>query len=89
LTLFLRFPAWVSGRRVHGVGVKAGPKGTVAARLMAEGRQTAAFTMRTRPARLALGQANTIRRAAAGVGPAATTTGIDQLVRQLAGRAQR
>jgi hypothetical protein len=53
---------------------------TAAARLVVDGRQTAAFTMRTRPAKPAVGHATVIRQAAAAAEPVQDTSAIDTLV---------
>lgn len=65
---------------------------TAAARLVVAGRQTPAFTLRTRPARPPVGAATAIRHAAAAAVPAQDTSGIDQVVKRLSrpdGRRQR
>jgi hypothetical protein len=56
---------------------------TAAARLVVAGRQTAAFTMRTRPPRPIVGEATAIRRTAAKRVPPQDTSAIDDLVKQL------
>jgi hypothetical protein len=59
---------------------------TAAARLVVDGRQTPAFTMRTRPPRPVIGEATAIRRAAAERVPHQDTSAVDDLVRRLSGR---
>jgi hypothetical protein len=56
---------------------------TTASRLVVAGRQTPAFTMRTRPARPIVGEATAIRQAAAQAVPAQDTSGIDEVVKRL------
>ncbi|MER7276644.1 DUF87 domain-containing protein [Dactylosporangium sp. NPDC000244] len=56
---------------------------TAAARLVVAGRQTPAFTMRTRPPKPVLGSATAIRQAAAAAVPQQDTSGIDDLVERL------
>ena len=56
---------------------------TTATRLMVGGRQTPAFTMRTRPARPVVGEATAIRQAAAAAVPVQDTSGIDEVVKRL------
>jgi len=58
---------------------------TAATRLVAAGRQTPAFTMRTRPPRPVVGEATAIRQVAAAV-PAQDTSGIDEVVKRLTKR---
>jgi hypothetical protein len=57
---------------------------TAVGRLMAGGRQTAAFTMKTRPPRPVLGHAAEIREAVAARTSIPDTSGMDDLVRRLA-----
>ncbi|MEV4539319.1 DUF87 domain-containing protein [Asanoa sp. NPDC049518] len=59
---------------------------TVAARLMVDGRQTPAFTMRTRPAKPVVGEATAIRQAAAAAVPAQDTSAVDAIVERLTRR---
>ena len=56
---------------------------TAATRLVIGGRQTPAFTMRTRPARPIVGEASLIREAAAAAVPAQDTSAIDAVVKNL------
>ncbi|TDC66915.1 DUF87 domain-containing protein [Micromonospora sp. KC207] len=56
---------------------------TAAARLVVGGRQTPAFTMRTRPPKPIVGEATAIRQAAAAAVPAQDTSAIDDLVERL------
>ncbi|MEU8048445.1 ATP-binding protein [Micromonospora haikouensis] len=56
---------------------------TAAARLIVDGRQTPAFTMRTRAPKPIVGEATAIRRAAAAAVPAQDTSAIDDLVERL------
>ncbi|MTK05192.1 ATP-binding protein [Micromonospora sp. CP22] len=56
---------------------------TAAARLLVDGRQTPAFTMRTRPPRPVVGEATAIRQAAAAAVPAQDTSAVDELVERL------
>jgi hypothetical protein len=56
---------------------------TTASRLVVTGRQTPAFTMRTRPARPVVGEATAIRRSAAATVPARDTSGLDEVVKRL------
>ncbi|MEV6931584.1 DUF87 domain-containing protein [Dactylosporangium sp. NPDC051485] len=56
---------------------------TAAARLVVNGRQTPAFTMRTRPPKPVVGEATTIRQAAAAAVPQQDTSAIDALVERL------
>ena len=59
---------------------------TAAARLVAGGRQTPAFTMRTRPPKPVVGAATVIRQAAANAVPAQDTSAIDDLVERFSSR---
>ncbi len=56
---------------------------TAAARLVVDGRQTAAFTMKTRPPRAVAGAAATIRQAANDHVKPQNTSAVDQLVKKL------
>ncbi|AEB42623.1 hypothetical protein VAB18032_07515 [Micromonospora maris AB-18-032] len=56
---------------------------TAAARLVVNGRQTPAFTMKTRPPRPVVGEATAIRQAAAAAVPAQDTSAVDELVERL------
>ena len=56
---------------------------TAATRLVVAGRQTPAFTLKTRPPKPIAGHATTIRQAAANVVPAQDMSAIDQLVSRL------
>ncbi|MEU5554264.1 DUF87 domain-containing protein [Micromonospora sp. NPDC047793] len=56
---------------------------TAAARLVVDGRQTPAFTMRTRPPRPVVGEATAIRQAAAAAVPSQDTSAVDDLVERL------
>jgi hypothetical protein len=56
---------------------------TAAARLVVDGRQTRAFTMRTRAARPVVGQAHLIRQAAAAAVPPQDISAIDEVVKRL------
>ncbi|MEV0133696.1 DUF87 domain-containing protein [Dactylosporangium sp. NPDC050688] len=56
---------------------------TAAARLVVNGRQTPAFTMRTRPPKPVVGEALTIRQTAAGAVPEQDTSAIDTLIERL------
>jgi hypothetical protein len=56
---------------------------TAAGRLLADGRQTAAFTMKTRPPRPVVGDADEIRRRVAERTPKQDTSVVDDLVREL------
>ncbi|MGV9976559.1 type IV secretory system conjugative DNA transfer family protein [Micromonospora wenchangensis] len=56
---------------------------TAAARLVVDGRQTPAFTMKTRPPRPIVGEATAIRQAAAAAVPVQDTSAIDDLVERL------
>jgi hypothetical protein len=62
---------------------------TAATRLVVNGRQTPAFTMRTRPAKPVVGEALAIRQAAATAVPAQDTSAIDELVERLTQPTQR
>ncbi|HEX8629932.1 MAG TPA: DUF87 domain-containing protein [Catenuloplanes sp.] len=62
---------------------------TAAARLVVAGRQTAAFTMKTRPARPVVGEATEIRRVAALGVPEQDTSAIDDLVKRLSAKPDR
>jgi hypothetical protein len=53
---------------------------TAASRLVVAGRQTPAFTMKTRPPKPLIGEATAIRQAAAAKVPAQDTSAIDELV---------
>ncbi|WP_374558809.1 type IV secretory system conjugative DNA transfer family protein [Micromonospora sp. RHAY321] len=55
---------------------------TAVARLVADGRQTAAFTMRTRPPKPVVGEATAIRQVAAASVPVQDTSAMDALVEQ-------
>jgi hypothetical protein len=55
---------------------------TAVARLVADGRQMPAFTMKTRPPRPVVGEATAIRQAAAAAVPAQDTTAMDDLVKR-------
>jgi hypothetical protein len=59
---------------------------TAASRLVVAGRQTPAFTMKTRPPKPLVGEATTIRRAAASKVPAQDTSAIDALVERFSTR---
>jgi hypothetical protein len=59
---------------------------TAASRLVVAGRQTPAFTMRTRPPKPVLGEATTIRQAAAEAVPAQDTSAIDELVERFSAK---
>lgn len=59
---------------------------TAATRLVVNGRQTAAFTMRTRPAAPVVGEATAIRHAAAAAVPVQDTGAIDEAVSRLSGK---
>jgi hypothetical protein len=59
---------------------------TAATRLVVAGRQTPAFTMRTRPPRPVVGEATAIRRVAAEAVPAQETSAVDEVVRRLTKR---
>jgi hypothetical protein len=56
---------------------------TATARLVVDGRQTAAFTLRTRPPKPVLGEADQIRRVAAERVPAQDTSAVDELAERL------
>ncbi|MFI6163048.1 helicase HerA domain-containing protein [Micromonospora haikouensis] len=56
---------------------------TAAARLVVDGRQTPAFTMKTRPPKPVVGEATAIRQAAAAAVPAQDTSAVDELVERL------
>ncbi|MFI7075057.1 helicase HerA domain-containing protein [Micromonospora sediminicola] len=56
---------------------------TAAARLVVNGRQTPAFTMKTRPPRPVVGEATAIRQAAAAAVPSQDTSAVDELVERL------
>ncbi|WP_436837912.1 type IV secretory system conjugative DNA transfer family protein [Micromonospora rifamycinica] len=56
---------------------------TAAARLVVDGRQTPAFTMRTRPPKPVVGEATAIRQVAAAAVPAQDTSAVDDLVERL------
>nr|WP_203809733.1 type IV secretion system DNA-binding domain-containing protein [Actinoplanes couchii] len=56
---------------------------TAAGRLVAGGRQTAAFTMKTRPPRALVGEADEIRRRLAERTPVQDSSVVDQVVRNL------
>ncbi|WP_344140917.1 type IV secretory system conjugative DNA transfer family protein [Polymorphospora rubra] len=56
---------------------------TAAARLVVDGRQTPAFTMRTRPPKPVVGAATVIRQAAAAAVPSQDTSAVDELVERL------
>ncbi|WP_240763097.1 type IV secretory system conjugative DNA transfer family protein [Micromonospora sp. HM134] len=56
---------------------------TAAARLVVDGRQTPAFTMKTRPPKPIVGEATAIRQAAASAVPVQDTSAIDDLVERL------
>jgi hypothetical protein len=58
---------------------------TAAARLVVDGRQTSAFTLKTRPPRPIVGEATALRQAASARVPAQDTTALDDLVRRLSG----
>ncbi|PWR16163.1 type VI secretion protein [Micromonospora sicca] len=55
---------------------------TAVARLVADGRQTPAFTMRTRPPKPVVGEATAIRQVAAASVPVQDTSAMDTLVEQ-------
>jgi hypothetical protein len=59
---------------------------TAAARLVVNGRQTPAFTLRTRPPKPTVGEATVIRQAAAAAVPAQDTGAIDALVERFSRR---
>jgi hypothetical protein len=56
---------------------------TAAARLVVNGRQTPAFTLKTRPAKRIVGEATAIRQAAAAAVPRQDTSAVDDLVERL------
>ncbi|MCI4066191.1 type IV secretion system DNA-binding domain-containing protein [Micromonospora sp. R77] len=59
---------------------------TAVARLVADGRQTPAFTLKTRPPKRVVGEATAIRQAAAAATPVQDTSAIDDLVEQYSRR---
>ena len=59
---------------------------TAASRLVVDGRQTPAFTMKTRPPKPVVGEATAIRQAAAAKVPARDTSAIDDLVDRFSSR---
>ncbi|WP_370318890.1 type IV secretory system conjugative DNA transfer family protein [Actinoplanes sp. ATCC 53533] len=59
---------------------------TAVTRLVVAGRQTPAFTMRTRPPRPVVGEATAIRTAAAAAVPDQDTSAVDELVKRLTKR---
>ncbi|QGN49778.1 DUF87 domain-containing protein [Micromonospora sp. WMMC415] len=59
---------------------------TAAARLVVHGRQTPAFTLRTRPPKPIVGEATAIRQAAARTVPSQDTSAIDSLVETFSSR---
>jgi len=59
---------------------------TAAARLVVDGRQTAAFTLKTRPPRAIVGEATAIRQAIAAATRAQDISGIDELVKRLSAK---
>ncbi|MEU5673029.1 ATP-binding protein, partial [Micromonospora sp. NPDC047753] len=59
---------------------------TCAARLVVNGRQTPAFTMKTRPPKPVVGEATAIRQAAASAVPSQDTSAVDDLVERLSRR---
>ncbi|MGC9668470.1 type IV secretory system conjugative DNA transfer family protein [Planosporangium sp. 12N6] len=59
---------------------------TAASRLVVAGRQTPAFTMRTRPPKPVVGEATVIRQAAAKAVPPQDTSAIDDLVERFSSR---
>ncbi|WP_432844316.1 type IV secretory system conjugative DNA transfer family protein [Dactylosporangium sp. CA-092794] len=59
---------------------------TAASRLVVAGRQTPAFTMRTRPPKPLVGGATAIRQAAAQAVPAQDTSAIDELVERFSAK---
>ncbi|WP_412769016.1 type IV secretory system conjugative DNA transfer family protein [Micromonospora zamorensis] len=59
---------------------------TAAARLVVNGRQTPAFTMKTRPPKPVVGEATAIRQAAAAAVPSQDTSAVDDLVERLSRR---
>lgn len=62
---------------------------TAVARLVVGGRQTSAFTMRTRPPRPIVGEATAIRQVAAQAVPEQDTSAIDELVQLLTQQEKR
>jgi TraM recognition site of TraD and TraG len=62
---------------------------TAVARLVVGGRQTPAFTMRTRPPRPVVGLARKIREVAAEAVPQQDTSAVDELVQTLTGQEKR
>jgi hypothetical protein len=56
---------------------------TAAARLIVDGRQTPAFTLKTRPPQPVVGEATAIRQAAADAVPPQDTSAIDEVVERL------
>ncbi|MDG4834149.1 type IV secretion system DNA-binding domain-containing protein [Solwaraspora sp. WMMD1047] len=62
---------------------------TAVARLVVGGRQTPAFTMRTRPPRPAVGEATAIRHTAAQAVPQQETSAVDDLVARLTKREKK
>ncbi|MEW2427808.1 ATP-binding protein [Micromonospora sp. NPDC047644] len=62
---------------------------TAAARLVVNGRQTPAFTMKTRPPKPIVGEATAIRRAAAAAVPSQDTSAVDDLVERLSRRPEQ
>ncbi|PWU59085.1 type VI secretion protein [Micromonospora globispora] len=62
---------------------------TAVARLVVDGRQTPAFTMKTRAPKPVVGEATAIRRVAAGSVPAQDTSAIDDLVEQYSRRSDQ
>jgi hypothetical protein len=59
---------------------------TAVARLVADGRQVPAFTMKTRPPKPVVGEATAIRQAAAAAVPEQDTSAMDALVKQFSAR---
>jgi hypothetical protein len=59
---------------------------TAVARLVVDGRQTPAFTFKTRPPKPIVGEATAIRQAAAARVPAQDTSAIDELVEKFSAR---
>jgi hypothetical protein len=59
---------------------------TAATRLVVDGRQTPAFTMRTRRPKPVIGEATAIRKVVAASVPAQDTNGMDDLVERYARR---
>ncbi|MCX5121989.1 type IV secretion system DNA-binding domain-containing protein [Micromonospora sp. NBC_00362] len=62
---------------------------TAATRLVVDGRQTPAFTMRTRAPKPVVGEATAIRQVAAARVPSQDTSGIDELVEQYSRRGDK